>query len=435
MTSRSLLEASHGVPPRHVAHRRVARIGDRAGAAVPPGSNAMTRAAANSMASGTPSRRWQISTTARALLSVSAKSALTRRARSTNKLTASVCTRRSMSSPGSPTASGGSAISCSPSMAIPSRLVASTTTAGQDCSMRLTRRATAPSTCSQLSNTSRSCFWRAFRRDCPLGAVHSDWLDETLLKSPRRRRTDRSPVPTRRARRLPGNGVVRPRRPAAPTGSSHAANPGDRHDSRLAQGRRDPGHFGFAPNKRADLCRKVSGERVQAAKRREVFVVALARELENPCGPAKVTQTVLTEIYEFHTGRQLTPHEHLGGTGNNHLPAVGGSHQARAPIDRQAGIVGVVDDHCLVGVQSGPGPQRACGAATALPPALVGTPPPRRRHPLPLRRRRPFRRPCGRTRNPDGPRPSSPGARRGGPWRPASRQDPAPTCGWTLRGR
>ena len=32
------------------------------------------------------------------------------------------------------------------------------TTPGQDCSMRLTRRATEPSTCSQLSSTNRSCF-------------------------------------------------------------------------------------------------------------------------------------------------------------------------------------------------------------------------------------------------------------------------------------
>ena len=47
-------------------------------------------AAASSMASGTPSRRWQISTTARELLSVSAKSAFTCRARSTKRLTASV---------------------------------------------------------------------------------------------------------------------------------------------------------------------------------------------------------------------------------------------------------------------------------------------------------------------------------------------------------
>ena len=137
---------------------------------------AMTRAAANSMASGTPSRRWQASTTERALLLVKAKSALTCRARSTNKLMASARRRRSTSSLGSPTASGGSAISCSPSIAMPSRLVASTTTPGHSRSMRVTSRATAPSTCSQLSSTNSNCFWdsismRESSEYCPPGLV------------------------------------------------------------------------------------------------------------------------------------------------------------------------------------------------------------------------------------------------------------------------
>ena len=52
--------------------------------------------------SGTPSRRWQTSTTAAALPGVKCKSAFTWRVRSTNKRTASVLRRRSMSSSGSP---------------------------------------------------------------------------------------------------------------------------------------------------------------------------------------------------------------------------------------------------------------------------------------------------------------------------------------------
>ena len=158
-TNRWLREESRGARPRRVAHRPARGIGDRDAGGARPDSIAITRAAASSMASGTPSRRWQTSTTARALLPVKAKSALTCRARSTNRLMASARRRRSMSSPGSPTASGGSAISCSPSIAMPSRLVASTTTPGHSRSMRVTSRATAPSTCSQLSSTNSSCFW------------------------------------------------------------------------------------------------------------------------------------------------------------------------------------------------------------------------------------------------------------------------------------
>ena len=158
-TSRWPREELRGARPRRVAHRPAPGIVRSRRWTSSAGLIAMTRAAANSMASGTPSRRWQISTTERALLRVKAKSALTCRARSTNKLMASVRRRRSMSSLGSPTASGGSAISCSPSIAMPSRLVASTTTPGHSRSMRLTSRATAPSTCSQLSSTNSNCFW------------------------------------------------------------------------------------------------------------------------------------------------------------------------------------------------------------------------------------------------------------------------------------
>ena len=99
-TSRSRPVTWRAARSRLGVHRQAPGIGGRADAAVRPGLNAITRAAASSMASGTPSRRWQMSTTARELLSLSAKSALTCRARSTNRLIASVCISRSMSSPG-----------------------------------------------------------------------------------------------------------------------------------------------------------------------------------------------------------------------------------------------------------------------------------------------------------------------------------------------
>ena len=165
------------------------------------GLNAITRAAASSMARGTPSRRWQISTTARALLSVSAKSALTCRARSTKRLTASVVTRRSMSSPGSPASSGGSAISCSPSTARPSRLVASTTTPGHRLFYPRSPAGPPrpPRAHSCPAPTGAAC-WQASREadsssDCPLLLVRRN----TLRPPPPRRRRDRAPAPTRPA--------------------------------------------------------------------------------------------------------------------------------------------------------------------------------------------------------------------------------------------
>ena len=88
---------------------------------------------------------------------------------------------------------------------------------------------------------------------------------------------------------------------------------------------------------------------------------AVAGQLENPGGTAKVAQPVFTEVDELHSVGQLVPQEHLGGAGDNRLPAMGGSHQAGAPIDRQARVAGVVDDHRLVGVQPDPRPQWACG--------------------------------------------------------------------------
>ena len=54
---------------------------------------------------------------------------------------------------------------------------------------------------------------------------------------------------------------------------------------------------------------------------------------------------------------QLVPQEHLAGTRDHGLPAMCGGHQAGAPVDRQARVAGVVDDHRLVGVQPDPGPQ------------------------------------------------------------------------------
>ena len=71
---------------------------------------------------------------------------------------------------------------------------------------------------------------------------------------------------------------------------------------------------------------------------------------------------MFAEVDELHSVGQLVAQEHLGGAGDDGLPAMGGGHQAGAPVDRQARVAGVIDDHRLVGVQPDPGPQRVCGA-------------------------------------------------------------------------
>lgn len=84
-------------------------------------------------------------------------------------------------------------------------------------------------------------------------------------------------------------------------------------------------------------------------------------QLEDPCGTTKVTQPVFTEIDELYSVGQLSAHEHLGGTRDDDLPAMGGGHHPGASIDRQARVAGVIDDHRLVGVQPDPGAQWLCG--------------------------------------------------------------------------
>ena len=104
--------------------------------------NARTRAAASSMASGTPSRRAQISPTAAALSSVTAKSGRAWRARSVNKSMAS-----------SASDSDGTRQLTSPATPIASRLVASNVNRGAAPSRATTSSALASSRCSQLSST------------------------------------------------------------------------------------------------------------------------------------------------------------------------------------------------------------------------------------------------------------------------------------------
>ena len=109
---------------------------------------AAIREAASSMASGIPSRRRQISTTAAASpSSPTVKRGDTCCARSTNKATAAESTP-------APTSSEGTGHSRSSAMPSPSRLVATILVVAEAARMASIRSAAASSTCSQLSNTS-----------------------------------------------------------------------------------------------------------------------------------------------------------------------------------------------------------------------------------------------------------------------------------------
>ena len=116
------------------------------------------RAAASSIASGSPSRRAQMPATAAALSAVSAKSGLRARARAMKRRTASSASRRSRlgSWVGSGTARGSTPTSCSAVSASRVRLVAKMHSRGAAAS-RAARSGAASKTCSQLSNTSKSC--------------------------------------------------------------------------------------------------------------------------------------------------------------------------------------------------------------------------------------------------------------------------------------
>ena len=122
------------------------------------GGSSLTRAAASSMASGNPSRWAQISATARAFALVTWKSGLTAWAREMKRATASYCDNatRSGTCVGLGTANGGIANSCSPRTCRTNRLVTSTLSLGQ-AARRSAKCSAAPSTCSKLSNSSKSC--------------------------------------------------------------------------------------------------------------------------------------------------------------------------------------------------------------------------------------------------------------------------------------
>jgi hypothetical protein len=115
-------------------------------------------AAASSMASGSPSSRWQTDATPAAFSSVTRKDGRTSCARCSNSLTASELARADAvkAGPACGSESGGTCQLSSPSTPRASRLVARTVRAGQAASRSSASLAVTPARCSQLSSTTRT---------------------------------------------------------------------------------------------------------------------------------------------------------------------------------------------------------------------------------------------------------------------------------------
>ena len=286
-SSRSSRAASAGAPGRSRGPpaRRSRRCSSRASSAC--GESSLARAAASSIASGRPSRRTQISATAGRVRVVTAKSALTARARSTKSATASYCDSdvNSGRRAGSGRPSGGTGNSCSPERWSGMRLVTSSFSLRRggeqlgDVGRRLddvlevveheqeallgeealealgerTRRLTlsSPSVCAIVGTTSSG------RRSA---------------RARRRRRPAGSP---RRARRQPGA----PRRvlPAA-------ARPGERQQAHVVapEPLDDRGELALAPDQRRGLDGQVRRPVLERAQGGKLVRQAVDHELREP---------------------------------------------------------------------------------------------------------------------------------------------------------
>ena len=126
---RSRRAASAGGPAGRARRRSAAAAVAPAAPAAPAGESSLIRAAASSIASGRPSSRRQISATAGAFSSVTAKSGLIAAARSTNSATAAYCDsalERRQSLRGRAAPAAAPRYSCSPRSCSGARLVTST---------------------------------------------------------------------------------------------------------------------------------------------------------------------------------------------------------------------------------------------------------------------------------------------------------------------
>ena len=118
------------------------------------------------------------------------------------------------------------------------------------------------------------------------------------------------------------------------------ARSGQRHepDRVAAKQARELLELGRAPHQRRRGDRKVVRRRVDRARRRELGVEALRRDLVEPLGRRQVLEAMLAEVSQARAGRHRAADERAGRLRREDLAAVGGRHDSRRPMDVDAHV-------------------------------------------------------------------------------------------------
>ena len=262
------------------------------------------RAAASSTASGMPSRRWQTWAMAAALVSFTVNDGRARRARSTNRLTASYCDSASTGT--SPSRGGdgsdGTRHATSPATPSCSRLVASTDTSALAPSTVTTNSAHSAIRCSQLSRITNE------RPPSPSStAATSAGATAGVSGRPNALSVAR---PTEPAPRVPASSTnhTPPGKVAttsAPTANASRvlptpADPVSVTSRSPSSSRHELGDLGPPPDQRRQLHGQVLPVRVQRRQRRELGRQIRVHQLPDPFRAPEILQPVATEIGQGH---------------------------------------------------------------------------------------------------------------------------------------
>ena len=314
-------------------------------AAISAGGMAAARAAANSMASGIPSRCRQISTTAATLPGPMANRSLTASARAANNRTADDPAATSTVASAAGRARDWTRRTCSPSTPSGSRLVTNKRSSGAAASTASSRSAVSASTCSQLSTT--TSIRRSDKYDTR--AVHTG---DRGADRGRHRLVDLAAVGHRRQLHQPAP-VGKPGRHRGghrhgQAGLAHPAHPRQRHQPLLLHQSRQGGDVIAAADQLSAHRRQVGRHHIDRPQRREHPTT----HLEDLLGCAQVPQPVLAQTPQ--PGLVGQPRGHLRA---HRLAAMRHRHQPGRPVHRRTEIVPVplLD---LPGVQPHPHPQR-----------------------------------------------------------------------------
>ena len=117
------------------------------------------------------------------------------------------------------------------------------------------------------------------------------------------------------------------------------AHAGQRHQPRLSECLRHPGHVLATTHERCQLHRQIPRERVEGTQRREALTNTRGNQLKHPLWARQVPQTLLTQIDKAHTNAQIVAHEPTGHLRHQHLTAMTDRVQPRRAVDGWAEIV------------------------------------------------------------------------------------------------